>query len=172
MLQKLLRPKLCYHAKLQDASFTFGKLRSLSQSGQPPSSSLARSSCKLGKKLVLSRISFLVADTDAAVLCSLEGAAQQMKNISKLFRSRSKCRCTEILFWNYFRYGFGQRVHAGHKSWGINFLRKCMRGLYSHSCEYRKSVLRDHLPHISQNLERIHFGANTCRACIRTRANT
>ena len=32
--------------------------------------------------------------------------------------------------------------------------------------------LRKHFPHISQILEGIHFGANTCRACIRTRANT
>ena len=32
--------------------------------------------------------------------------------------------------------------------------------------------MRDHFPHISQILEGIHFGANTCRACIRTRANT
>ena len=37
---------------------------------------------------------------------------------------------------------------------------------------YRKIFLRDHFPHISQILEGIHFGANTCRACIRTRANT
>ena len=32
--------------------------------------------------------------------------------------------------------------------------------------------LRDHFPHISHILEGLHFGANTCRACIRTRANT
>ena len=32
--------------------------------------------------------------------------------------------------------------------------------------------MRDHFPHISQILEGIHFGANTCRACIRTRVNT
>ena len=47
-----------------------------------------------------------------------------------------------------------------------------MRGLYSHSREYRKIFLRDHFSHISQILEGLHFGANTCRACIRTRANT
>ena len=47
-----------------------------------------------------------------------------------------------------------------------------MRGLYSHSRKYRKIFWRDHFPHISQILEGIHFGANTCRACIRTRANT
>ena len=47
-----------------------------------------------------------------------------------------------------------------------------MRGLYSHSREYRKICLRDHCPHISQILEGLHFGAHTCRACIRTRANT
>ena len=40
------------------------------------------------------------------------------------------------------------------------------RGLYSHSCEQRKYVL-----HISQILEGNYFGAYTCRACIRTRAN-
>ena len=39
-----------------------------------------------------------------------------------------------------------------------------MRGLYSHSREYRKIN--------SYILERIQFRANTCRACIRTRANT
>ena len=38
--------------------------------------------------------------------------------------------------------------------------------------EYRKIFLRDHFPHISQVLEGIHSGANTCRACICTRANT
>ena len=32
--------------------------------------------------------------------------------------------------------------------------------------------MRNHSPHIGQILEGIHFGANTCRACIRTRANT
>ena len=47
-----------------------------------------------------------------------------------------------------------------------------MRGLYSHSCEYRKIFLRDHLQYICQNLEGIHFGSNTCRACVPTRANT
>ena len=47
-----------------------------------------------------------------------------------------------------------------------------MRGLYSHLREYRKIFLRDHFPHIGQILEGIHFGANTCRVCIRTRANT
>ena len=40
------------------------------------------------------------------------------------------------------------------------------------SREYRKIFLRDHFPHISQILEGSHFGANTCRACIRTCANT
>ena len=47
-----------------------------------------------------------------------------------------------------------------------------MRGLYSHSRECRKIVLRDHFPHISQILEGLHFGANTFCARIRTRANT
>ena len=46
-----------------------------------------------------------------------------------------------------------------------------MRGLHSHSRECRKIFLRDHFSHISQIVEGIHFGANTCRACIRTRAN-
>ena len=45
--------------------------------------------------------------------------------------------------------------------------------LYSHSCEYRKIFSRSHsLLHISQILEGNYFGAYTCRACIRTRANT
>ena len=52
------------------------------------------------------------------------------------------------------------------------FFREYMRGLYLLSREYRKIFLRDHFPHISQILEGIHFGANTCRACIHTRANT
>ena len=47
-----------------------------------------------------------------------------------------------------------------------------MRGLYSHSREYRKIFLRSHLLHVSQILEENYFGAYTCRACIRTRANT
>ena len=42
--------------------------------------------------------------------------------------------------------------------------------LYSHLREYRKIILRVHFPHVSQILEGVHFGANTCRACIRTRA--
>ena len=37
-----------------------------------------------------------------------------------------------------------------------------MRGLYSHSREYRKILWRDHFPHISQILEGLHFGAKTC----------
>ena len=36
----------------------------------------------------------------------------------------------------------------------------------------QETFWRDHFPHISQILEGIHFGANTCRACIRTRTNT
>ena len=55
---------------------------------------------------------------------------------------------------------------------GNYFFREYMRGLYSHSHKYRKIFLRDHFPHIIQILEGIHVGANTCRACIRTRANT
>ena len=47
-----------------------------------------------------------------------------------------------------------------------------MRGLYSHSHEHRTISLRDHCLQISQILEGTHCGANTCRACIRTRANT
>ena len=47
-----------------------------------------------------------------------------------------------------------------------------MRGLYSHSHEYRKIFLRSHFLHISQILEGNFFGAYTCRTCIRTRANT
>ena len=55
---------------------------------------------------------------------------------------------------------------------GELIFREYMRGLYSLSREYRKIFLRDHFLHISQILEGIHFGANTCRACIRTRGNT
>ena len=48
-----------------------------------------------------------------------------------------------------------------------------MQGLYySHSREYRKIFLRDHFPHISQILDGLHIGANTCHTCIRTRTNT
>ena len=63
-------------------------------------------------------------------------------------------------------------IHAGKNSWGINFFCEYMRGLYSHSREYRKIFLRSHFLHISQILEGNYFGAYTCRACIRTRANT
>ena len=55
---------------------------------------------------------------------------------------------------------------------GELILSEYMWGLYSHSREYRKIYSRNHFPHISQILEGIHFSANTCRACIRTRANT
>ena len=54
---------------------------------------------------------------------------------------------------------------------GIFFANTC-GGLYSHSREYRKIFLRSHFLHISQILEGNYFGAYTCRACIRTRANT
>ena len=47
-----------------------------------------------------------------------------------------------------------------------------MRGLYSHSREYRKIFSRSYCPNISHIWEGIHFGGNTCRACIRTCANT
>ena len=36
----------------------------------------------------------------------------------------------------------------------------------------QETTLEESFPHISQILEGIHFGANACRACIRTRANT
>ena len=51
-------------------------------------------------------------------------------------------------------------------------MREYMRGLYLHSREYRKIFLRSHFLHISQILEGNYFGAYTCRACIRTHANT
>ena len=51
-------------------------------------------------------------------------------------------------------------------------MREYMRGLHWHSREYRKIFLRDLFPHISQILEGIHSGANTCRTCICTHANT
>ena len=47
-----------------------------------------------------------------------------------------------------------------------------MRGLYSHSREYRKIFLRRYFPSILINSQGNSLGANTCRACIRTRANT
>ena len=58
------------------------------------------------------------------------------------------------------------------KIWGKKFFREYMRGLYSHSREYRKIFLRSHFLHITQILEGNYSGAYTCRACIRTRANT
>ena len=36
----------------------------------------------------------------------------------------------------------------------------------------QENILENNFPHIRQILERIHFGANTCRACTDTRANT
>ena len=38
--------------------------------------------------------------------------------------------------------------------------------------QVQKIVLRNHFPHLGEILGGIHFGANTCRACIRTFANT
>ena len=55
---------------------------------------------------------------------------------------------------------------------GNQSFRECMRGLYSHSRNYRKLFLGSHLLRISQIFEGNYFGAYTCRACIRTRANT
>ena len=65
-----------------------------------------------------------------------------------------------------------QNQYMQEKFLGNSFLREYMRGLDSHSREYRKICLRNHFPHVSQILERIHFGPNTCRACIDARANT
>ena len=36
----------------------------------------------------------------------------------------------------------------------------------------QENILRNHFPHICRLLGGIHLGANTCRACIRTPANT
>ena len=55
---------------------------------------------------------------------------------------------------------------------GNELLREYMRGLYSHSAEYRKIFLRNDFPHFLHILGGIHCGANTCRACICTRADT
>ena len=49
------------------------------------------------------------------------------------------------------------RIHAG----PVFALREC-----------GKIFLRSHFLHISQILEGNYFGVYTCRACIRTRANT
>ena len=65
-----------------------------------------------------------------------------------------------------------QNQYMQEKNLGELNFREYMRGLYSHSREYRKIFLRSHVLHISQILEGIYFGAYTCRACIRTRANT
>ena len=61
-----------------------------------------------------------------------------------------------------------QNKHMQENFLGISFLREYRRGLYSHSREIQEILLRDHFPHVT----RTHVGANTCRACIRTRANT
>ena len=55
---------------------------------------------------------------------------------------------------------------------GNQFLREYMRGLYSHSREYRKIFLRDNFPHVSQIPEGIHSVQIYSRACIRSHANT
>ena len=55
---------------------------------------------------------------------------------------------------------------------GNYFLRQYMRGWYSRSREYRNMLLRSNFRHISHIWGGVHVGANTRRACIRTRANT
>ena len=47
-------------------------------------------------------------------------------------------------------------------------MREYMRGLYSHSREYRKICLSDQFPHSSQILEgiHVHVGANTIFAPV------
>ena len=65
-----------------------------------------------------------------------------------------------------------QNQYMQEKNLGELFFREYMRGLYSHSREYRKIFLRSHFLHGSQILEGNYFGAYTCRACIRIRANT
>ena len=46
-----------------------------------------------------------------------------------------------------------------------------MQGLYSHWRYYRRIFWRHHFLRISQILEGIHFGANTCHACIANTGN-
>ena len=93
------------------------------------------------------------------------GGGCKAKRITILLVSRDVIICSQIIV--------SKLQRACRKtSWGIVFLCECMRGLYSHSREYRKIFLRNHFPHIGQLHDGIHLGANTCRACIRTPANT
>ena len=57
---------------------------------------------------------------------------------------------------------------------GYSFLHQYTRRLYWHSRECRKLflVIICRICHICPILEGIHVGANQCRVCIRTRANT
>ena len=58
------------------------------------------------------------------------------------------------------------------KSYRSYFRRAQIRWVIWRSSKYRKLFFRNHFPHISQIVERIHFGAYTWFSCIRTLANT
>ena len=63
-----------------------------------------------------------------------------------------------------------QKTKQGEKAQG-NFARVHAGPVFA-LARIQNFFMRDHSPHMSQILEGIQLGANTCRACVRTLANT
>ena len=77
--------------------------------------------------------------------------------------------CIAYLFSNY---PPAQNQYMQEKILGNDFLREYMRGLYSHSREYRKIFLRRYFPSILQKMIGEFTRCEYMPPCIRTRANT
>ena len=65
-----------------------------------------------------------------------------------------------------------EAVPTQHKNVGESIFARIHAGPVFALVRIQENIFEESFPHISQILEGIHFGANTCRACIRTRANT
>ena len=63
-------------------------------------------------------------------------------------------------------------IHAGKILGELIFARIQAGPVFALTRIQENICLRSHFPHVSQILEGLPFGADTCRACIRTRANT
>ena len=100
------------------------------------------------------------------------GGGQKVRKQSKIFTVFHHASTTAVIRVTV-EYPPAQNQYMQDKILGeLIFARIHVRGLYSHSRECRKIFWRHHFPHISEILAGLNVGANTCRACIRTRADT
>ena len=64
-------------------------------------------------------------------------------------------------------------IHAGKPRWRINFFARIHAGPAFALAQIQEDIFEElYFPHIWQVFGGIHFGANACPACVRTRANT